>query len=78
MEEENPFRGLVKQLTCADHYAMLLPVPDCEVIKCQTLDDDNNPWGGSDCHLSIELLFCDPDDWETVSPQKTRLAEEQL
>jgi putative AbiEii toxin of type IV toxin-antitoxin system len=62
MEEEDPFRGLAKQLACTDHYAMLLPVPDCEAIKCQTLNEQNQPWGSTDCHLSIELLFYDPDN----------------
>jgi hypothetical protein len=37
---------------------MLLPVPHEANIKCQVLDENDEPWGrGSDSHLAIELLF---------------------
>ena len=56
--EADPFKGLAKQLTCKCHYAMLLPVPNVEVLKKQVLDPNGKPWGkGSESHLSIELLF---------------------
>ena len=57
IEIEDPFQGLAKQLMCEDHFALLLPVPPCEQIRRQTLNEHNQPWGGIDCHLSIELLF---------------------
>ncbi|MEN5198781.1 AAA family ATPase [Pseudomonas wadenswilerensis] len=54
----DPYKGLSKQLKCKHHYAMLLPVPDIEVLKRQVLDSNGKPWGkGADSHLSIELLF---------------------
>lgn len=54
----DPFKGLSKQLKCKHHYAMLLPVPDIEILKRQVLDSNGKPWGkGADSHLSIELLF---------------------
>lgn len=57
-EVTDPKRGLVKQLQHQDHYALLLPVPDIDVIKNQVLDGAGKPWGrGQDSHLSIELLF---------------------
>lgn len=58
-EISDPFKGLVKKLKkCPDHFAMLLPVPSVDLIKKQVLKPDDQPWGkGSDCHLSIELLF---------------------
>lgn len=57
----DPFLGLVKQLKYKNHYAMLLPVPKCEKIRNQTLDDKNEPRGSSGRKLSIELLFYNPD-----------------
>lgn len=57
-EVTDPKKGLVKQLQHQDHYALLLPVPDIDVIKKQVLDGAGNPWGrGQDSHLSIELIF---------------------
>jgi predicted ATPase len=54
----NPFMGLRKQLRHDSHFAMLLPVPNEANIKCQVLDENDEPWGrGSDSHLAIELLF---------------------
>ena len=54
----DPFKGLTKKLSHPTHYAMLLPVPEDNEIKKQVLNAQNEPWGkGSDCHLSIELLF---------------------
>ncbi|MGY8831655.1 MAG: AAA family ATPase [Pseudomonadales bacterium] len=54
----DPYKGLSKQLKCKSHYALLLPVPDIEILKRQVLDPKGKPWGkGVDSHLSIELLF---------------------
>ena len=54
----NPFDGLRKQLRHDSHFAMLLPVPNVEHIKCQVLNEDDQPWGkGNESHLAIELLF---------------------
>ena len=62
-EEANPYKGLAKQLKYPCHYALLLPVPDVDVIKRQVLDDTGKPWGrGIDSHLSIELIFF-RDEW---------------
>lgn len=56
--ETDPRKGLSKQLKCNSHFAMLLPVPDVEVLTRQVLDPMGKPWGkGSESHLSIELLF---------------------
>lgn len=56
--ETDPSKGLSKQLKYKHHYAMLLPVPDAEVLKRQVLDPTGKPWGnGAESHLSIELLF---------------------
>lgn len=56
--ETDPCKGLAKQLKCNCHFAMLLPVPDVEILKRQVLDSTGKPWGkGSESHLSIELLF---------------------
>lgn len=57
-EVTDPKKGLAKQLQYQNHYALLLPVPDIDVIKKQVLDDVGKPWGrGQDSYLSIELLF---------------------
>ena len=57
-EVADPIKGLAKQLKHPSHYALLLPVPDVDVIKRQVLDNTGKPWGrGQDSHLSIELLF---------------------
>jgi len=57
-EETNPFNGLAKKLKHQYHYAMLLPVPNIEILKKQVLDNQDKPWGrGTDSHISIELLF---------------------
>lgn len=54
----NPFGGLRKQLRHDSHFAMLLPVPNVEHIKCQVLNEEDQPWGkGCESHLAIELLF---------------------
>lgn len=54
----DPHKGLVKQLKCECHFAMLLPIPTDDELKRQVLDASGKPWGkGSQCHLSIELLF---------------------
>jgi len=59
-EETDPFKGLTKKLTHPCHYAMLLPVPNVEILKKQALNGQNQPWGrGVDSHISIELLFYD-------------------
>jgi predicted ATP-dependent endonuclease of OLD family len=59
-EETDPFKGLAKKLKHPYHYAMLLPVPNSEILMKQALNDQNQPWGrGSDSHISIELLFYD-------------------
>lgn len=56
----NPFLGLTRQIKGHEIFAMLLPVPNIEVIKRQVLKPDNTPWGkGNASHLSIELLFYD-------------------
>jgi predicted ATPase len=56
--ETDPRKGLAKQLQCNCHFAILLPVPDMEVLRRQVLDATGRPWGkGSDSHLSMELLF---------------------
>lgn len=63
----DPHKGLSKQLKCKSHYALLLPVPNIEILKRQVLDPKGKPWGkGVDSHLSIELLFYKedlPDQW---------------
>ncbi|MCP4651319.1 MAG: AAA family ATPase [PVC group bacterium] len=57
-EGTNPLEGLIKKLECGFHYAMLLPVPNIEIVKRQVLKPDGSPWGkGSESHLPIELLF---------------------
>ncbi|MDY0036944.1 MAG: AAA family ATPase [Zoogloea oleivorans] len=43
--ETDPCKGLVKQLKCKSHFAMLLPVPDVEELKRQVLDSTGKPWG---------------------------------
>ena len=54
----DPSKGLTKQLKCNCHFAILLPVPNADALKRQVLDSTGKPWQrGSDCHLSIELLF---------------------
>lgn len=73
-EETDPFKGLSKKLIHPYHYAMLLPVPNVEILKKQALNDQNQPWGrGVDSHISIELLFYDEtwidnSKWFVVSP----------
>ena len=58
VEQTDPHKGLVKRLQHQNHYALLLPVPEQDVIKRQVLDSDGKPWGrGQDSHLSIELIF---------------------
>jgi ABC-type cobalamin/Fe3+-siderophores transport system ATPase subunit len=57
----DPFKGLTKQLSHEDHFAMLLPVPANELVKKQVLDSNNKPWGSGQCHLSMELLFYSDD-----------------
>jgi predicted ATPase len=57
-EVTDPSKGLAKQLQHQNHYALLLPVPNIDIIKRQVIDDTGKPWGrGQDSHLSIELLF---------------------
>lgn len=54
----DPHKGLSKQLKCKSHYALLLPVPDIDILKRQVLKPNGEPWGkGGNSHLSIELLF---------------------
>lgn len=57
-EVTDPHQGLAKRLQHKNHYALLLPVPNVDVVKRQVLDGTGKPWGrGQDSHLSIELLF---------------------
>jgi len=73
-EETDPFKGLAKKLEHPYHYAMLLPVPNVEILKKQALNDKNQPWRrGVDSHISIELLFYDEtwvdnNKWFVVRP----------
>ncbi|MCS4297501.1 MULTISPECIES: AAA family ATPase [Acinetobacter] len=68
----DPFRGLSKQLGYVHHYAILLPIPNCEHLKPQVLKPDNTPWGrGRDSHISIEHLFYESvtvADWFKTEP----------
>jgi len=62
-EVVDPYLGMTKQLKCTHHYAMLLPVPNVDVLKKQVLDTEGKPWGrGIDSHITIELLFF-RDEW---------------
>jgi hypothetical protein len=51
----DPLSGLARRLKYAHHYALLLPVPQIEIIRNQTLDHTGKPWKLP--YLSIELLF---------------------
>ncbi|MBL4614352.1 MAG: hypothetical protein JKY27_05705 [Magnetovibrio sp.] len=57
--EEDPYKGLAKQLSYEHHFAILLPVPQNATIKSQVLNEDDKAWAacGSSSSLSIELLF---------------------
>lgn len=60
--EGDPYKGLTRKLkangTLTNLYAMLLPVPNTDLVKRQVLKPDNTPWGkGSESHMAVELLF---------------------
>lgn len=59
MVQNDPYLCLTKRLLHETHCALLLPVPDCPILKRQALDADNNAIGTERACLSIEHLFCD-------------------
>lgn len=58
---DDPFKGLAKQLKHTSHYALMLPVPNIESVKKQVLRENNTPWEAPNCHLSMEILFYSDD-----------------
>lgn len=52
-------QGLVRKRNGVEGYAMLLPVPDALSVRNQVWNATANRTWGSDCRLSIELLFKD-------------------
>lgn len=62
MTQEDASLGLGKRLTHKSHCAFLLPVPEHAALRGQALTDEGEPFNDGSACLSIELLFCDPEN----------------
>lgn len=63
--EKNPYEGLTAKITNKNIYALLLPVPNDEIIKKQVIKDETSlETFKSESRMAIELMFFNKDGAE--------------